>query len=161
MATTVPAEFLFLGQSDAPLLAAFMINGDGSLIPVAGSPFSISSPARSLAVIHGTLVVADEKGVMTYQVDGDTGVLQQTDAALSSMTAPDSVSSANQRPQRAVLDTTGRFMYVVDLEIAELRAFRVEHGTLIELETRYQLSPESDAAVIVSFPKKRDGFDRD
>jgi 6-phosphogluconolactonase (cycloisomerase 2 family) len=154
MAATVPAQFLFVGDGVAPLITGFRINGDGSLAPVPGSPFVISVPARSLVAIHGTLVIADGKGIVAYKVDKQTGSIQQIDAASYSMEGIASASSANIRPQLAVLDSTDRFMYVVDSELAELRAFRVKNGKLFNLALRYQISPKSDAAVVISFSNK-------
>lgn len=159
MATTVPREFLFLSDAGAPLITVFRINGDGSLAPVPGSPFTIDAPARSLAAIHGMLLVTDEEGMIAYKVDKETGSIQQADAVVSTMAAVDPTSSANvRRSQLAVLDATGRFMYIVDSDLLEIHAFRVEDGKLFKLASRYQLSPKSNAAVIISFSDKADQF---
>jgi hypothetical protein len=105
------------------------------------------------------LLVTDEKGMIAYRIDKETGSIQQTDAAVFSMADADRTSSANIRSQLAVLEATGKFMYVVDSNLAELRAFGVEDGRLAELPSRYQVSPKSDTAVVISFSDKADRFD--
>jgi len=133
MATTVPAEFLFLGQSDAPLLTAFRINSDGSLIPVAGSPFSIAAPARALASAGNTLTVASEGGIEVFSVEAETGSLHEGVLGKSLMTTADHSMPASSAPQFAVLDSQGRFMFVADINRAELQTFRIDNGKLAAL----------------------------
>jgi 6-phosphogluconolactonase (cycloisomerase 2 family) len=154
MDKTVPratGEFLFLGDAGAPLITGFRINGDGSLAPVPGSPFAISAPARALAVIQDTLVIADKRGIISYQVNRDTGTLQQTDAGMSSLADVDRTSSANMRPQLAVLDATGRFMYVADVNRGELAIYQTNNGRPLALSK--STIPISNATISIAIVK--------
>lgn len=131
----VPFQFLFLGQSDAPLITAFRINGDGSLAPVDGSPFPVGAAARSLTSAGNTLTVASEAGVKVFTVDKETGSFQEGATDESLMTPADHSMSANSASPLAVLDSQGRFMFVANLNRAALLVFRVENGKLIALPT--------------------------
>jgi 6-phosphogluconolactonase (cycloisomerase 2 family) len=133
MAATAPAQFLFLGEADAPLITGFRINSDGSLVPVPGSPFAISAPVHSLTAVHDTLFAGGENGVAAYRVNRESGSIQRTDSAGSPVLGANPYSSASGSPQLAVLDSNGRFMVVADVDRAELRAFRVEDGKLVAL----------------------------
>jgi 6-phosphogluconolactonase (cycloisomerase 2 family) len=135
MAATVPAQFLFLGQSDAPLVTAFRINSDGSLAPVAGSPFAVGAAARELTFVGNTLTVASEAGVQAFTVDKETGSIHEGGLAKSLMAPADASMPANSAPQKAVLDSQGRFMFVADVNRAELLVFRVDNGKPVALSS--------------------------
>src|ERR1051326_8959074 len=77
MATTVSAQFFFLGQADAPLISGFRINSDGSLAPLPGSPFTIDAPVRSLVAVHDMLISTSEGAVTAFKVDKEAGSIEQ------------------------------------------------------------------------------------
>ena len=149
MAATVPAQFLFLGRSDAPLINAFGINSDGSLTPVAGSPFSVGAAARQLTSVGNTLTVASEAGVDVFTVDKETGSIHELPSS-QLMTVGDPSMSASIGPQLAVLDGQGRFMFVGDIQQGVLRAFRIENGKLVALSsTTVPISSSTSSLAIV------------
>jgi hypothetical protein len=85
MATPVPrkdapAQFLFTVSPDSQLMIGFRINEDGSLAPVAGSPFVTSMPMRFAVSVHGALIVASKDTIFAFAVDNETGMIQQTSA---------------------------------------------------------------------------------
>ena len=80
MSAEVPAQFVFTASPNSPLLSGFRINADGSLTPVSGSPFLISTSARAIAGVHGTLLVADSAGISVFSVDKETGAIRQSDS---------------------------------------------------------------------------------
>ena len=159
------AQFLFTVSPDASLMNGFRINGDGSLAPVAGSPFVTGMPMHSAVSVHQTLVVAGKNTISAFAVDKDTGAIQLTDTvkmgsisklvaghtddvvvaktsagptafrlsegklkALPETMAESELASAKGPPPSAVLDASGRFMYVTDATKAELDAFQIENG---------------------------------
>lgn len=165
-----PTQFLFAASPDSRLMTGFRINSDGSLAPVAGSPFVTRSQVRTLAAMPNALIAADQNTIFAFAVDKETGSIRQTDAvkiaAISRLT-PDlpanvviattgtgkvafhllkgkleplpeeivasEIASTQAQPSSAVLDASGKFMYVVDAGKAELAAFQVEHGKPVAL----------------------------
>jgi 6-phosphogluconolactonase (cycloisomerase 2 family) len=126
-------QFLFVARSDEPLISAFTINSDGSLAPVPGAPFQIGAPTRSLATLHDMLIAHGQGTVIVYKVDKETGALQQMDSVESAMAELSSTRTAGS--QTAVLDASGRFMYVADVDRRELLAYRVENGKPLALSS--------------------------
>ena len=147
-----PAEFLFLSDAGAPLITGFRINGDGSLAPIPGSPFTIGAPAGSLTAAHGTLIVTSGKAISAYKVDKETGSIQPMDSAVSFMGDSDPSSSTAIGPQLAVLDSRGRFMYVVDINRAELLPYRVDNGKLFALSPSAIPIPSATTSIAIVKP---------
>ena len=79
------------------------------------------------------LIAKGQEAIIAYRVDKETGALQQMDAAESAMI--ELSSSITAGPQTAVLDASGRFMYVTDVDRRELLAFRVENGKPLALSS--------------------------
>jgi len=84
MATAVPetersAQFLFAASPSSGFITGFRINHDGSLAPVAGSPFA-SQNAAHVAALDNLLMVAGKTGIKLYSVDKESGAILQTDA---------------------------------------------------------------------------------
>src|SRR5579859_195415 len=152
MGATVPLQFLFLGDSSAPLITGFRINSDGSLTAVPGSPFTVSAPARSLSSVRDTLFVASGTEITAFKVGMETGSLRQTDSAGTSPWAGDLSLSANGGPQLAVLDSSGRFMFVGDTNRAELVAHRVENGKPVTLLPFVIRIPRSTSSIAIVKP---------
>jgi hypothetical protein len=151
MAATVPAQFLFIGQSDMAVVTGFRINSDGSLAPIPGSPFTISAPVRSLMAARDTLIVASGDTVSAFRVDKETGSIHPPDSTSVSITEADPSSSA-AGPNMAVLDATGKFMYVADITRSELLPFRVENGKLFEISRSATPIPNATTSVAIVKP---------
>jgi hypothetical protein len=49
-------------------------------MPIAGSPFSTTAPARAVTSMHGTLMVANETSITAFAVNKETGTVQPTDS---------------------------------------------------------------------------------
>jgi hypothetical protein len=180
MSAEVPAQFLFTASPNSPLLSGFRMNADGSLTPVPGSPFVISTAARAIAGVHGALLVADGAGIRVFRVDKETGAIRQTDSArigtitslvndpqmnaviavspagalalrvmdgmLQAQPAPMAQAEAHTSRQ-AILDATGRFMYMVDVSRAELMAFRAQNGKQLPLTPQSYPLPRGTAFI--------------
>jgi hypothetical protein len=152
---TVPkftGEFLFLGDAGAPLLTGYSINSDGSLAPIPGSPFTISAPARALRSVQDFLIVESESGASAFKVDRETGLLKPRDSqAAMALSASALQPSAISGSQTAVLDASGRFMYVLDTNRAELLAFQVENGKLSQTPVIvYRLSNSTISIALIT-----------
>jgi 6-phosphogluconolactonase (cycloisomerase 2 family) len=117
------------------LISGFKINSDGSLLPVPGSPFLLSSPARGVTSAHQTLIVVGDSTLTVLAVDKETGSIQQTDSVNASAAASDLASFAMSASRQAVLDANGRFMYVVDGGKGELAAYQINRGKLALAES--------------------------
>lgn len=191
MAATVPKnsaqQFLFAASMDSPLISGFEINNDGSLAPVAGSPFLMIEPVRAVLSLHGNLIVAGGNSVKVFVVDSETGSIRFMDSAKISgisklasdptidaviataptgrvslrlvqgklQTQPDTLTPAqSESPQQAALDATDRFMYTVESDMAEVRAFRVDGKKLIPLSpASYPIQRGSASVALVEFKK--------
>jgi hypothetical protein len=172
MATTVPAtdpapQFLFIASISSRLISGFRINNDGSLAPVSGSPFVTGAPARAIAGLQNALIVGDETGIKAFSVDKATGTIQQTDAitpgeklmvrvvegklqTLPALSSPSSTEARAAPP--AVLDASGKFMYIVDSSQGELLAFRVEAQKLFPLSPPSYPLPGGSASITLVKP---------
>lgn len=142
MAATVPAQFLFVGDGDAPLITGFRINGDGSLAPVPGSPFSVGFTPRALWSTKNLLLVLTQEGATAFSVDPETGMFDpQHPAAL-----PDDVSISKllgAKPRTATFDSTAKFWYIIDGDRAELGALRTVRGGHAVLLQSYPVAKNS------------------
>lgn len=146
MAATVSRQFLFLSDAGAPLITIFKINGDGSLAPIPGSPFPISAPARALKSAQDLLIVEGESGASMFKVNRETGLLEPAANALS---ASELQSSATSGPEMAVLDRSGRFMYVADVNQSQLLAFRIENERVASNPTAYPIPANCSSVALV------------
>jgi hypothetical protein len=156
MAAEVPrndghAQFLFTTAPNSVLVSGFKVNIDGSLAPVAGSPFLLSAPARAVASANMTLIVEGNDTVTAFAVDKETGSIQQSDSLSVSTATPDLSSPAMPASRHAVLDANGRFMYVVDASKAELTAYQIEGGKLVVLVASYPV-PEGTSSIALVQP---------
>lgn len=68
------------------------------------------------------------------------------------MTAAEPSSAANSGGQPAVLDSSGRFMYVVDVNRAELLPYRADQGKLTALLPLPIAIPRSTTSIAVVRP---------
>src|SRR5581483_4859867 len=140
MAAAVPKnsaqQFLFTASMDSPLISGFVIHKDGSLSPVPGSPFVIDGPVRSLKSLHNMLIVGAEKTIITFTVEENSGVLQQTESINTSMSDLDGAISTPEQPPLSpprVLDASSKFMYVLDNKTAEILAYRIDGEKVLAL----------------------------
>ncbi len=143
-------EFLFLVDAANPVITGFQVNPDGLLSRIAQPPFAISAPARSLQSANNRLIVKTESGSAVFIVDRQTGALQRTDSN-ASFTAAELPRAAQTGPVSAVLDASGRFMYVIDSARGELRGYSVNGGTLTELAAPYPV-PRSTSGIAIVRP---------
>jgi 6-phosphogluconolactonase (cycloisomerase 2 family) len=144
-------EFLFLGNAADPVITGFRVNPDGLLSPIAGSPFAISAPAQSLQSSNNILIVKTESGNASFIVDQQTGALQPAGRNLSFAAAARLPRAAQTGSSSAVLDASGRFMYVIDSNRAELHGYSVNAGKLSELAVPYPV-PRSTSGIAVVKP---------
>src|SRR4029077_8859770 len=147
--TDAPAQFLFTAAPGSVLLTGFKVNIDGSLLPVPGSPFVLSSPARGVTSAHQTLIVVGDSTLTVLAVDKETGLIQQTDSVSASTAASDLSPLGISAPRQAVLDANGRFMYVVDAGKAELTAYRINRGKLVAFAESYPIPDGTSFITIV------------
>jgi hypothetical protein len=142
------SQFLFAGDAVSPWITGFRLNSDGSLAPLPGSPFAAGAPVRALHAVRDGLMVETENAVSFYRVNQETGELQQ-DSASAALSASDLSRLAAAGPQTAALDAAGKFMYVVDVQRAELLAFRVEKGKLVLLPPVYPVMAGTGSLALV------------
>jgi hypothetical protein len=81
--------------------------------------------------------------------------LRVMDGRLQTQPAPMAAASAeSQTSRQAVLDATGRFMYVVDVNKAELMALRIQNGKPIPLSPQaYPLPRGTSFITLVKSPR--------
>jgi len=168
------------------LITGFRINHDGSLAPVAGSPFP-SQNAAHVAALDNLLMVAGKTGIKLFSVDKESGAILQTDAIeagpvsellrdpatnvvvavtpgqrlllsavkgkLQALPAGNALSPRDARVlPLAVLDASGKFMFVVDSSSANLMAFRVESGKSVPLSPASYPLPGGSASITLVKP---------
>jgi 6-phosphogluconolactonase (cycloisomerase 2 family) len=73
-------QFLFVADSGSAAIFGNRINGDGSLSPVPGSPFSAQQTPQKVAALGPYLLVAGSATITAYAVDKQSGALQPIDA---------------------------------------------------------------------------------
>jgi hypothetical protein len=144
-------EFLFLADAANPVITGFKVNPDGLLSRIAQPPFAISAPARLLQSSNNRLIVKTENGSAVFIVDRQTGALQPTDSSASSTDAAESSRAAQDGSLSAVLDASGRFMYVIDGAKGELHGYGVNGGKLTELAAPYPV-PRSTSGIAIVKP---------
>lgn len=147
--TGTPAQFLFTTAADSVLITAFRINHDGSLIPVAGSPFLLGTPARAVTSADQSLIVVGESTLTVLAVDKETGSIQQADSVSAAKAATDLSSLIKAESQQAVMDRDGRFMYVVDAHKGELAAYRIDAGKLVAPPESYPIPDGTSSIALV------------
>jgi hypothetical protein len=144
-----PAQFLFTTAPNSLLITGFKVNNDGSLLPVRGSPFLLSSPARGVTSVQRSLIVVGDSTLTVLAVDKETGSIQQTDLVSAPTAASDLSSLAMSASRQAVLDANGRFMYVVDAGRGELAAYRINDGKLSTVAARYPVPDGTSSITLV------------
>ncbi|MCI0622771.1 MAG: lactonase family protein [Acidobacteria bacterium] len=98
----IPNDVLYVANAGDNSISAFQIlQADGNLRPVSGSPFGLSSPPTSLAsslAIEGTLAtllfVASESAqtISSFRIENDTGILQGPLFTVNTGTTPKSLA---------------------------------------------------------------------
>jgi hypothetical protein len=97
----------------------------------------------------GTVLATTSAGTVAFTVSG--GKLK---ALPGSMTASQLASARAQAQPAAVLDASGRFMYVVDAAKAELAAFQVESGKPVPLSPSAYPVPRGTTSVALVKPEQ-------
>jgi hypothetical protein len=98
------------------------------------------------------LISTSEGAVTAFKVDKEAGSIEQITLPASSMADADPSSSATTGPQLAVLDRSGRFMYIADVNRAELLPFRVENGRLSALSRAVIPIPSGTTSIAIVKP---------
>ena len=128
-------------------MATFIVNKNTGAIQqsdvVKTGAISQLVPGRSEDVAIATM----RSGVTAFSVFNG-----KIKALPDSMTANEMVSAKSQ--PAAVLDATGRFIYVADAAKAELSAFQIENGRTIPLPTPAYPVPHGTAAMAVVKPNQ-------
>jgi 6-phosphogluconolactonase len=107
-----PTQFLYTADSGSGTVTGYIINHDGTLAPVSGSPFSVTrSPfPRVVRALGNTLAVADvtRRG---FLIDSNTGAIS-------------AVSSGAPGPADLATDPSGTFLYQIDINPCQAGACR-------------------------------------
>jgi 6-phosphogluconolactonase (cycloisomerase 2 family) len=109
-------QFVYTANTGSSNVSAFAINFDGSLQPVAGSPFSAGDFTSGVAAsTNGKfLIVSAGAGAFVYGI-GDTGALTlQVGSPVAAGLGPNGVS----------IDPTDDFVYIVNAGDSNVSAFR-------------------------------------
>lgn len=111
-ASTPPAQnasLAFVSNSGSGTVSAFMVNTNGTLSPVSGSPFVAGSGAEFMAYdsVHKLLFVNNQAAntVSAFSVNTATGVLTAI---------PGSPFTTGARPTAVAVDSAGKFVFIAN-----------------------------------------------
>ena len=129
---TDPDQLFVSNAHDGPgngTVSAYDVAADGTLTPIAGSPFADFQTAPCWVAIshHGSELFAVNTGsssISSYSISagGGLGLIGST-----------TLSGSGLRPFDAQLDPSDSFLYVVDAGVAKLSVLANDGGTLTEL----------------------------
>jgi 6-phosphogluconolactonase (cycloisomerase 2 family) len=104
-------RFVYVADLTTPQISAFLVNSDGSLTAVAGSPFAVNSPA-GLAIDHtGSYLYATNNTNNTVSEFAIT----QSGASVGALTALSTPTIASGTgPLLATLDPTGTYLFTAN-----------------------------------------------
>ena len=94
-----------------------------------------------------TVVAVSESGVIALRLVG--GKLLET---ASGAVAADTMRLKATAEQPAVLDASGRFMYILDVAKSEITAFRVEEGKPVPLSPASYSIPHGTSSIVFVTP---------
>jgi 6-phosphogluconolactonase (cycloisomerase 2 family) len=117
-------------------MTGFKINSDGSLTPVPGSPFSISSAVQAETSLPGILIVATRASITVFTVDREAGFIQQTG----------SIKASGVQTLRA--DVSANAIVATSQQVTV--AYRIANGKLQPLPMEVEASltvPRQDSSV--------------
>jgi DNA-binding beta-propeller fold protein YncE len=142
---TDPTQLFVSNAHDGPgdgTVSAYDVAADGTLTPVAGSPFADGQTAPCWVAISpdGAFLFAVNTGtpsISSYAI-GPTGVL--TLEASTPFASPTGL-----RPFDAMVDPSGQFLYVVDAGAAKVSAFSVDGGQVTEMSASPMAIPGGGA----------------
>jgi 6-phosphogluconolactonase (cycloisomerase 2 family) len=131
MAMAVPvarsvSQFLFTADSGSSTIIASRIHGDGSLSPVAGSPFPLGDAPHKVAALEHSLVAAGTTTLTAYSVDKNSGAIRKTDSLV--LGAP-----SDNSPLDFVVDASTSMLYAVSRQ--QLLVFRLSKGLFQAVST--------------------------
>jgi 6-phosphogluconolactonase len=129
----VPAnpQFLLVSPTSALLfvssgtqISAFSINADGTLSPVAGSPFTVGTDIRGMVI--------DPKGQFLYAADRGANQVASFTIQGSGVLAPvgGSPFPAGTQPMMVAIDSTGTFLYTANQGSNDSSAYKISSGAL-------------------------------
>jgi 6-phosphogluconolactonase (cycloisomerase 2 family) len=123
-------------------LRAFSIQSGGALSVVSGSPFSVGTTPRGVAV--------DPKGRFVYVANNASSTISvfQRDATTGGLTTGTSRATASQ-PQGLAVDPGGRWLYVANVGATQLTAYSIDPttGALTQVEVKTLANAPYDVAV--------------
>jgi len=127
MSTPAPAaqstSFAFVTNSGSGTVSAFMINTNGVLTAVAGSPFTSAAGAEFMAYdpTHKLLLVSNQtaNSLSAFSVNTATGMLTLVAG---------SPSSTGARPTAVTVDSAGRFVFVANQAGNSIAVFNIGAG---------------------------------
>jgi 6-phosphogluconolactonase len=129
---TNPNQLFVSNAHDGALngsVSVYDVASDGTLTPVAGSPFADFQTAPCwVAISHdGAYLYAINTGSSSVSSYGIAG------GGALSLIGSTALSGTGLRPFDAALDPTDAFLYIVDAGAAKITVFGVDGGTLTEL----------------------------
>ena len=129
MAVSPSAGFLYVGNGVLGTISGFAIASDGSLAPVAGSPFS----AGTSVTLAG--ITIDPKGQFLYAADSVNNKIVGFSIAASGAlaTVAGSPFSAGTTPLAIAVDATSSFLYSANQGSNNVSAFKINAGALTEI----------------------------
>jgi 6-phosphogluconolactonase len=107
--TAQSTSLAFVTNSGSGTVSAFMINSNGALSPIAGSPFAAGAGAEFMAFdpVHKLLLVSNQiaNSLSAFSVNTASGMLTAV---------PGSPFTTGSRPTAVAVDSAGRFVFVAN-----------------------------------------------
>jgi 6-phosphogluconolactonase (cycloisomerase 2 family) len=118
-------KFLFVANMNSDNISAFTVNADGSLTPVAGSPFAAGHSPQYL--------VTDRTGSFLYVVNvNDNAVTTYTIGAAGAL-SPTANVLTGLGPEGLTVDASNKFLYVANCGDGTLSVYSINGSTLMAL----------------------------
>ena len=129
---TTTGHFAYVPNVDGNNISAYDIRSDGSLSPVAGSPFAAGSvPFQAVISPSGKFLYVGNEGTAPYTHNEGSGVsvfaINPTNGALTLV--PGSPFSAGRAADFLAFDISGAYLYVLNAASNDISTFTVDAAT--------------------------------
>jgi 6-phosphogluconolactonase len=155
--TAQSTSLAFVTNSGSGTVSAFMINSNGALSPIAGSPFAAGAGAEFMAFdsVHKLLFVSNQTAntLSAFSVNTTTGML----AAV-----PGSPFATGARPTAVTVDAAGKFVFVANQAAGSIAVFSIgSNGVLTPVAGSpfaanspygFSVNPSGSALYATNFP---------